>query len=80
MFFFQAEIFLPTNVFKQSMDKCNYDDPSLIAMYYDDVLPKEHAFTDHLLTCIQCKEKLLNLERDLFLMKNMPLIELPRKY
>ncbi len=59
------------------MEKCHYDDPSLIAMYYDGVLPDEHAFTEHLLTCTQCIEKLFNLERDLFLMENMPLIELP---
>ena len=61
------------------MDKCQYDDPSLIAMYYDGVLPEEQAFSEHLLTCTQCIEKLLNLERDLFLVENMPLIKLPEK-
>ena len=52
---------------------------SLIAMYYDGVMPDEHAFTEHIFTCRYCQEKLLNLKRDLFLMKNMPLIELSRK-
>ena len=61
------------------MDKCQYRNPSFIAMYYDGVLPESHAFTDHLLTCKQCIEKLLNLERDLFLIENMPLIELPQE-
>ncbi len=61
------------------MEKCQYDDPTLIAMYYDGVLPEEYAFISQLLTCTQYKEKLLNLERDLFLMENMPLIKLPEK-
>ncbi len=61
------------------MDKCQYDDPSFIAMYYDNVLPDEQTFNDHRLTCIHCKDKLLNLERDLFLMDNMLFIELPQK-
>ncbi len=54
-------------------------DPYLIAMYYDGVLPEEHAFTTHLLTCKQCIEKLLHLERDLFLIEKFPLIDLPQK-
>ena len=46
-------------------------------MHYDGVLPDEQAFSEHLLTCCFSLEKLLHLERDLFLMGNMPLIELP---
>ena len=61
------------------MNKCHYDDPYLIAMYYDGVLSEEHGFNDHLLTCRYCLEKLLHLERDLFLMENIPFIEIPWK-
>ena len=54
------------------MDReCKFNE--LIATYYDGVLPDEQAFNEHLLNCMQCIEKLLCLERDLFFMENIPL-------
>lgn len=52
------------------MKPCPYCDPALLAGYYEGTLDPdtEREFSRHLLTCPQCLEALMDLERDLTLM------------
>lgn len=61
------------------MKGCRFHNPDFIAMYYDGALPKEveKEFSDHLLTCDECMESLLNLENDLFSMHAVDFKPLP---
>lgn len=63
------------------MRECQFHDPYYISSYYDGHLSEDDSrtFTDHLLTCKDCMDSLLNLERDLFLLKNVNLKEVPIK-
>ena len=57
-----------------AIKKCQFhDNPTIIAMYYDAVLTGEmdQVFSEHLINCKNCLEKLFYLERDLFLMRNI---------
>jgi len=57
------------------MPSCKYNNPDFISRYYDNVLSQEErkAFERHLLICDECMTSLLNLQRDLFLIKHNPL-------
>jgi len=61
------------------MDSCSFNHPHIIAGYYEGTLPENEkkAFSEHLLTCSECMESLLNLEREVFLMHNIPFAGLP---
>ncbi|MFW6181774.1 MAG: zf-HC2 domain-containing protein [Spirochaetota bacterium] len=61
------------------MKPCPCHDPSVLAGYYEGTLDQEQEreFSRHLLTCSRCLEALLNLERDLTLMRSGELRPVP---
>jgi hypothetical protein len=63
------------------MKPCPYCDPALLAGYYEGTLDPdtEREFSRHLLTCPQCLEALMDLERDLTLMYSSRLRTPPRE-
>lgn len=63
------------------MKKCGLYDSDTISLYYDGkLLPDaQRAFSEHLLTCNECAQALLDLERDLFLMHNLKHERVPEK-
>ncbi len=63
------------------MKKCPFHESNIIAGYFDGTLDAqtEEAFSEHLLGCSQCMDALLNLEKDMFLMKSMKLGPIPKK-
>jgi hypothetical protein len=63
------------------MKPCRFRDPGTIASYFDGTMEKalEEEYSRHLLTCRDCAEDLLNLERDLFLMETVEFSRNPRR-
>jgi len=63
------------------MKNCPFYESNMIAGYFEGALDArtEEAFSEHLLSCSQCMETLLNLEKDMFLMESMKLRPLPKK-
>ncbi len=63
------------------MKKCRFHNPNFISLYYDGLLKEDEkkAFSEHLLTCKQCMYSLLNLEKDLFLMRSLKYKKLPKR-
>ena len=64
------------------MKKCRFHDPHYISQYYEGTLDEEteKAFAEHILKCSECMNALLDLEKDLFLMKELKHDKLPEKY
>jgi len=60
--------------------KCRFHNPDYLSLYYDGALDEaeEMEFSRHLLTCRECMDALLQLERDLFLMSTSSLKRVPR--
>ena len=61
------------------MKKCRFNDPDYLSLYYDGVLDSEaeKRLSEHILTCKVCAGTLLSLEKDLFLMNSMKLMDVP---
>ncbi len=64
------------------MKKCRFHDPHYISQYYEGTLDEEteKAFAEHILKCTECMNALMDLEKDLFLMKEVKHNRLPEKY
>ena len=63
------------------MKKCRFNDPDYISLYYDGALESEaeKRFSEHILTCKVCAGALMALEKDLFLMNSMKLMDVPER-
>ncbi len=63
------------------MKKCRFNDPDYISLYYDRALENEaeKRFSEHILACKECAGALLALEKDLFLMNSMKLMDVPER-
>jgi hypothetical protein len=63
------------------MKKCRFNDPDYISLYYDGALDSEaeKRFSEHVLTCKECSGALVALEKDLFLMNSMKLMDVPER-
>jgi len=64
-----------------SVEKCRFHNPEFLSLYHDGALEEseQREFSRHLLTCRECMEALLQLDRDLFLMETASMEKVPKE-